>query len=237
MRRPLKDTRQTGSTLMSAMIAVGLVGVLAVLGSTLLSESQKGANAMSARDEFISLRRTLRAEVDCAETLKASACSGEAVPLKNGKGATLGSASNGAYKLGGWHFKSTCTQGRLDVLAARLNQTGALLADPITGKAEWQNLFPLQDLDCSERFANKGLPCSGEEGGGFCSRSVSSTRGTGQRTAQCLEDELATGCTFDVSNYYSLISFGPYFDSGVDGCRCNFGAGTGTCIVYCMRPR
>jgi hypothetical protein len=152
--------RQSGVSLIAAIVALGIAGIVMVVVSQLMTNGFKAQSSLELKGELEALRRNLVAGVDCTKTLPSTPASCDAtayIPLVRANGSTF-VAANGASgtKVGSWSVRSKCTGSQLSVEVARLSADGSrFLKDPLTEKSGgWSPLFPTSLL--CDAFFNGG---------------------------------------------------------------------------------
>lgn len=169
MGRIMKVSKNDGFSLMAAIIAIALTGLLAAWLSTLLSNSFKSAKSVEMRSDLNILRQTILASIDCEKTLQdagidpnnfndpscnsSSAPGGETGPFlrlrRKSPGAAVDYLTNplGAdqsAKMGDWNIRVSCskTEHSLVVRVSRPDPAAAdtFFSDPMTNKpADWHS--------------------------------------------------------------------------------------------------
>lgn len=156
----MEGQSERGSALIQAMVAASALGIIGAGYMNLQHNAIKSSSKMELRDDVVALRRSLRTQVDCKETLDGLPCTpGRFFPLKDKNGNVIGqSGSASEWKIGRWNFRASCRARRMNVEFARLSsaprETGSqpsFAKDPLNGqKLSWKALFLTGDLDCAE---------------------------------------------------------------------------------------
>ena len=139
--------RQSGSSLVSVLVASAILGIFALVMAQLLGDGFKGQSSMSLNADREVLKRQLVSAVSCSDTLTPTACP-SAVPVrlirrhKNGTLTTLVGSSG--TRIGKWTVRAQCnaTNDGLIVKATHIRPTAStmttnaadFLPDPLTTK-------------------------------------------------------------------------------------------------------
>lgn len=145
-------TDERGFSLVSVMVAMGLLVLVGIAATSMLSNTFKGNKSNQMTDELISVKRVLRDKVDCKKTLDKQSCpsKGKFFPLKDKADRIVGSNFGDYWKLGSWTLRASCDAVEMAIEFARTDSHGSFLKDPFTQKMQgWKNLFPDGDLSCS----------------------------------------------------------------------------------------
>ncbi len=110
-----QDPNQLGMSLIEVLVAVALVGIIALAVAKVTTDGLKGAKSVEVRQDLTVVKSTLSSTLDCRETLQVGpgstlpvACPSPLV-LKRRGGAEIAPSS----KLGGWTITPTCSGGEL----------------------------------------------------------------------------------------------------------------------------
>lgn len=150
----MTKSRAAGMSLVSVLMAVGIMGIVALGLSRLVTNSQDGIRSVELRGDLETIRQLLMAQVDCTSTFAENKITDKnqksQCPGPGGKGLMLyRSTSSGArpftkgkleadgsFQLGSWWIKATCDAEAetLVIRAARKKKDGTFARDPLTNE-------------------------------------------------------------------------------------------------------
>ena len=158
----MSPCKESGFSLVSAIVGVGLVGMIAAGLATLFTRSSQMQNRVEKRAELLAVTQSLRDAVDCKATFAnagynlasiGSGCSSTSTSqtspwiqlyrtTRTGSAAltTAYSSSNGYHKIGNFTLRASCSAGEesLIIRAARPLPGGGFAKDPVSGAAmDW----------------------------------------------------------------------------------------------------
>lgn len=206
-----------GFSLTSVLVAVGIVGIIAVALSTTVLNGVKGQKRVELKGELETMRRSLLEGLDCAASLPTApsscpctdsagtpgyTCPANAYFELQSKtagrtmiGVNAGDVSAGK-KIGSWYFRASCTPTQVVVEAARKGAGGAFLKDPLNGRLDsWAPLFKTPTL-CSAYFGTSSSNVRNVS----CTHTLVNNQPTSATwgcAAECDVDEVAIGGTAD----------------------------------------
>lgn len=143
---------ERGFSLVSILIAAGLIAIGGVIVSSILTKTMKGNKSVQMTDELTSTKRILRDKVDCKKTLDKQSCpsNGKYFPLKDKSDRIIGANHGKFWKLGSWTLRASCNAEDMTIEFAQTDVQGSFLKDPLTNKVQdWTKLFPDGELSCS----------------------------------------------------------------------------------------
>lgn len=127
----LKIRRQDGMSLVSVMVALAVVGVLAMVAMQFASNSIKSAKAIERLGEQEDIRRLIRSRMDCAATkLKIGGGRNIVFYGRDGQPIAPVNANTNEMAIGGWKFTATAynaTTGEFSVNARDEHQASEKL--------------------------------------------------------------------------------------------------------------
>lgn len=129
-----ENHRQSGASIVTVLVAVGILGISAAVASRYFDNSLQESNRLRTRNNVEDLRRLIRATVDCPATMAArpSSCGkGKPTELKQRTGSASIPIPSG--KIGEFELRAKCG-----------NVPGEFVVE-YKDKANWRSLFP-QDL-------------------------------------------------------------------------------------------
>jgi len=153
---------ERGFSLLSVIVAMGLLAIVGIAATSMLSNILKGNRSNQMTDDIISVKRVLREKVDCKKTLETQNCAsvGAFFPLKDKSDRIIGSSFGGYWKLGLWTLRTSCDATDMVIEFTNTDSHGSFIKDPLTQKIQgWKNLFPDGDLSCSstvQELSKKG---------------------------------------------------------------------------------
>jgi len=143
---------ERGFSLVSILIAVGLLGLGGVILSSILTKTMKGNRSVQMTDELTNMKRVLRNKIDCKKTLDKQSCPSinKYFPLKDKNDRIIGVNHGKFWKFGSWSLRALCTEEDLNIEFAQTDNHGSFKKDPLTNKTHgWDNLFLDGELSCS----------------------------------------------------------------------------------------
>ena len=172
----MRRRNETGQSLVTVMVAVAVLGTIAVVMSRMMSNGLNANRHVELRGDLESMRRVLAQSVDCTATLTAAGgpgtCSTSSFfALRDRNNNVIGAPSFGAWKLGAWHVRSHCAGNRLNVQYARATSSTAFASDPLHPNVtyDWtygsttKPLFPTNELAC-DAFFGTATTCTAPPG-------------------------------------------------------------------------
>ena len=98
---------ERGVSLIALLVAVGLLGIMAIVGMSAFKNSVDTMRALTVKSDFEDLRNYIRIGMDCSKTFAKQPCSGAIQIVSKGKDSRTLVAKNDA-KLGVYFLKASC---------------------------------------------------------------------------------------------------------------------------------
>jgi type II secretory pathway pseudopilin PulG len=129
---------QAGFSLVAALVAVAITGIVAVGLSQLLRNTFRAQHSVELRSDIASLKSLINDQIDCSKSMPATCPADGFVPLYLSNGRTfIGPHDDKGVKVGVWNFRNRCTAAGLFIEYARYQPgTTDFARNPITNKAE-----------------------------------------------------------------------------------------------------
>lgn len=148
-----------------AAIALGITALLlAAAGIALYQfvwkvEGTRDPRVM--RSDLLAVRRLLREQMDCRETVRGTACDGTFFPIKSKEGQVLGKYEHRAWRIGDWYVRGSCDGISLRIETARLASDTSFVPDPTRPGAvyDWRPLFAGKALMCEGQVPKAIISC------------------------------------------------------------------------------
>lgn len=163
---------QSGVSLIGAIIAIGILGIISVSLSKMLQTTFKANKEARIRDDRLGITNLLRQRLRCRETLQSATCnSNQFFALRDRDGKTIGSPEFQAWRLGELHIRASCNNTALKIETARLKGVEQFRRNPLTKQDdEWRPLTTTGEFECREYFKDiNNVGCNGQS---FCNENV-----------------------------------------------------------------
>lgn len=160
--------KQTGSGLLSVLMAVGISGIVVAGLSQMFQHSLKAQKNIELRNELSSIRDRV-SKIDCSASLSNCLINGQSLDLletdKLGNESVFAGAAGA--KFGAWRLRGVCRiddeKGKtIEFQSGRYREEGSTLValqDPLTGKSqEFANMFPNDSGPCDGGSPDDEVP-------------------------------------------------------------------------------
>lgn len=152
---------QSGISLLGVIIALGILGIITVVMTQMLTNSMSTQQHLDNEEELRSLRVLIEKRLSCSKTITKAilaTCSpnidlnaiaaGSFFSLKDKQDKYLGvRQSDGSTQMGSWSIKGRCTKSptvnTIQIAVAKTSKKGGFATDPLTKKPlSWAPLYP-----------------------------------------------------------------------------------------------
>jgi|NOAtaT_7_FD_contig_21_3855916_length_1147_multi_9_in_0_out_0_1 hypothetical protein len=161
---------QEGVTIVEVLVALGILGVVAVGLGRLMNNSMTAQRSVELRSDVEDLRRFIQTNLSCAKTFDSFPsrpvnCSGN-IALRRENGSII--VASGGQALGNWTLTARCEniggQSGLSIYATRPAPGGGFLLDPLTRRPYDTNhptsaLYAPAVRPCGSFFTAAGSAC------------------------------------------------------------------------------
>jgi Tfp pilus assembly protein PilV len=137
---------QTGVSMIEALVAAALLGIVMVAIASGLGTNFRAQKAIDTRGNLDTIRQNLLHQLSCGQTLPSATCTANnAVALKDAAGAVFLDSTSAPVAFGSWKVQAACNSAGngLKVQASRRSSGGTVLNDQMTGAAQdWADVYP-----------------------------------------------------------------------------------------------
>jgi|GEM_PF-3017901 type II secretory pathway pseudopilin PulG len=172
IRRTLRDPkgRQSGLSIVEVLVGLGLLSLLGLGMSTLMTNSMSSQRSIELRSDVESLRQFIQSNLSCTQTFASFPtrpvnCTG-AIALRRESGQVIVNAAG--QQFGDWTLQASCEtiagQAGLSIYATRPRPGGGFFEDPLT-RRPFDTSHPASAFyapaarPCGTFFVAAGSPC------------------------------------------------------------------------------